>query len=104
MKKSIPIELDKVRNLRYGTNALCQMEDMLGKPISGFEETETGIKDLRIMLYCGLKWQDRRLSLVEVGNLMDEAISEKGIDYLNDKLVEALELALGTEKKTEQEY
>lgn len=103
MKKSVPIELDKVRNLRYGTNALCQMEDMLGKSISRLDE-ETGMKEFRVMLYCGLKWEDRKLTLMDVGNLMDGVISEKGIDYLNDKLSQALELALGTEKKTTQEY
>lgn len=98
MKKSVAIELDKVRNLRYGINALCQMEDMLGKPITSLQES-TGIKEFRIMLYCGLVWEDKELTLEKVGDLMDEVIAEKGIDYINEKVSEALELALGNNKK-----
>ncbi|WP_069649638.1 hypothetical protein [Caloranaerobacter ferrireducens] len=98
MKKSVAIELDKVRNLRYGINALCQLEDMLGKPITKLQN-ETGIKEFRVILYCGLIWEDKTLTLEKIGDLMDEAITEKGIDYINDKVSEALELALGNNKK-----
>lgn len=102
MKKFVSIELDKTRNLRYGINALCQMEEMLGKSVTKLQE-EIGIKEFRIMLYCGLVWEDNTITLEKVGDLMDEAISDKGIEYINGKVSEALELALGVKKKKIQE-
>ena len=34
MKKSVTIELDKIRNLRYGLNALVKVEELTGKTIT----------------------------------------------------------------------
>ena len=31
MKKSVTIELDKARHLRYGINALCTIEEIINK-------------------------------------------------------------------------
>ncbi|SHK48990.1 hypothetical protein [Paramaledivibacter caminithermalis] len=98
MKKFIPIEMDKVRNLRLGINAICQIEDMTGKTITKLNEN-LGIKEFRIILYCALKWEDKSLTLDKVGELMDEVIEKKGIDYLNEKLAEVLENSLGGTKK-----
>lgn len=98
MKKSVGIQLDKMRNLRYGINAICQMEDILNKPVSSLVDG-AGVRELRVMLFCGLSWEDKELTLEGVGDLMDEAIAENGVEYLSDKLAAALELALGDKKK-----
>lgn len=97
MKKAIPIELDKVRNLRFGINAICMVEELTGKPITALAEG-AGMKELRTLLYCGLVWEDNTLTLETAGDLMDLAIENKGIDYLSKKLGEAVELALPDKK------
>ncbi len=98
MKKSIAIELDKVRNLRFSTNAICQLEDLLGKPVSELQNG-AGFKELRAMLYCGLKWEDTSLTLDQAGIIMDEAMENQGISYLSEKLASAIQLALPDKKK-----
>ncbi|AOY76919.1 hypothetical protein [Clostridium formicaceticum] len=98
MKKSIAIELDKIRNLRIGINAICQIEDFIGKSISSLQDG-AGVKELRLMLFCGLNWEDKELTLERTGELMDEAIENNGIEYISEKLGEAIKLALPDKKK-----
>ncbi|WP_026478261.1 hypothetical protein [Alkaliphilus transvaalensis] len=98
MKKSIAIELDKIRNLRFSTNNICQLEDLLGKPVSELQNG-AGFKELRGMLYCGLKWEDQNLTLDQAGDIMDESMADKGIGYISEKLAAALQLALPDKKK-----
>lgn len=92
----VPIELDKPRNLRFSTNALVESEKMLGKSIAEFSQS-IGITELRILIYCGLRHEDKTLTLDQAGDLIDEAES---IAYLSDKLKDALEAALKTGKDT----
>ena len=98
MKKSVLIELDKARNLRFGINALCQLEDMIGKPVTDLQDG-AGITEIRAMLYCGLAWEDPDLTVDEVGEIMDDAMSDKGIDYISKKLTESITLSIGNKKK-----
>ncbi|MEB1809026.1 MAG: hypothetical protein LPK26_17350 [Bacillaceae bacterium] len=97
MKKSVAIELDKIRNLRLGVNARCKVEELTGKQISSFEGGLSE-NDLRIFLYCGLKWEDEELTLEQVGELMDDVIIEQGHQYLGDKITEAIELSMPKKK------
>lgn len=98
MKKYIHIELDRPRHLRYGINALCQLEKMTKKTVSDISKNP-GIIELRAMLYCGLTWEDKKLILEEVGNMMDEV---SDIEYISEKVGEAMELALGDDDKKKQ--
>lgn len=97
MKKSVVIELDKARNLRYGLNALCEMEDLLEKPISQIQTDENnamGMREIRIMLYCGLKWEDKDLTLEKSGEIADT----QNLNYIIEKVTEALTLSVGEEE------
>lgn len=96
MKQSIAIELDKVRHLRYGTNALAEAEDLLGMPVSALDEDNIGVKELRIMLYVGLMWEDPELTLMKAGDIIDDA--EMGFDELGEKIGEAVNLAMAKKK------
>lgn len=101
MKKSVAIELDKIRNLRIGINAMSMAEGMLGKPLSEMSKG-MGIRDIHVLLYCGLIWEEKALTLESVGDLLDDAVHEKGIEYLGEKIGEALELAFPDKKKLNQ--
>lgn len=74
--KIIAIDLDKERHLKYDLNAFEIMEDLTGKPVS---EIGSAVKmsTLKIMLYAGLKWEQKDLSLDYVGSLVN-------LDNLNE--------------------
>lgn len=95
MKKIVTFEADKARNLKYGTNALIQLEKELGKPLTAMETEAFKIEDLRTMIYVGLKWEDKELTYDAVGDIMDEAIEKHGMEYLSKKLGEAIKGAFG---------
>ena len=95
MKKTVAFEADKVRNLKFGMNAMIQLEKELGKPLSSLGADEFKLGDLRTMLFVGLKWEDKDLSLETVGEIMDEAIDKHGIEYLSEKIGEAMQGAFG---------
>lgn len=98
MRKSIPIELDKMRNLRFGTNALINFQDITGKTVQEVNK-RASLKDLRALLFCGLEWEDSTLTLEDIGNLLDIAIERDGLEGLADKIGKAVELAYPDKKK-----
>lgn len=98
MKKSVAIELDKARNLRYGMNALCTIEEIIGKPISALNLNSLSMKELRAILYAGLVYEDKTLTEESVGALIDDYSNIKDISI---KLGEAFTLAFG-ERKNEK--
>ena len=56
MKKSVMIQLDKIRNLRYGMNALVTIEELTGKSITKIDLSDISMKDLRNgILYRGVR-------------------------------------------------
>lgn len=93
--KTITFDADKSRNLKFGMNALIQLEKELGKPLTSMGTDEFKLEDLRTMLYIGLKWEDKKLSQDSVGDIMDEAIAKHGMEYLSTQLGEALQGAFG---------
>jgi hypothetical protein len=94
MKKSIPIELDKMRNLRLGVNAICDIESITGKSISNLTDG-AGLADIRTILYCGLRWEDDEIEMETVGDLIENA----DLKMVANKIGEAIELALPSGKK-----
>ena len=72
MKKSVTIELDKARNLRYGINALCTIEEIINKPITTLDLNNLSMKELRAILYAGLVHEDKSLTEESVGSLIDD--------------------------------
>lgn len=94
-KKMVAIELDKARNLYYNLNAIAEIEDKLGIPLSKMGEVDLGVKSIRTMLWAGLIHEDPELTEVEVGNLVDF----ENISYVQEKVGEAF--AAATEKKSQ---
>jgi hypothetical protein len=96
MRQSVAIQLDKVRHLRYGTNALAEAEDLLGRPISAINADNIGVKEIRVLLLVGLMWEDPGLTLTQVGDLIDDA--ELEFDELGAKIGEAVNMAMAKKK------
>lgn len=90
MKPSVLINLDRTRNIRLNTNALVKFEEILKKPLSEIG-TAFGLKEIRAALYVGLVHEDKDLTLETVGDLIDNV----GVEYVADKVGEALQLAIG---------
>ena len=44
-------------------------------------------------MYTGLKWDFKAITLAKAGDIMDEVIDAKGIEYLGEKIGEAIDLA-----------
>lgn len=83
---------NNIYQFRYSINQLCALEDLLGKPVSQLG-SNTGIRELRLMFYCGVT---PKMTLEEAGDVMADIIEEKGIDYLSTLLSEAIEKSIGT--------
>ncbi len=95
MKPYVIIELDKPRKLRFSINQLVEAEELLGRPITEvFKDGRIGLRELRLLLWVGLKWEDRRLTLQQVGELMDTV----SLTYIAEKLGEAITNAFGSEE------
>lgn len=70
-KGLVKIELDKERHLRYTMNALAEMEDQLGVPLSELKDVKMTIKNVRVILWAGLIHEDKEISIEEVGDMVD---------------------------------
>ena len=100
MRQGVPIILPSgVKTLRYGINALAMAEDMLGYSVQKLDSDSIGIKELRIMFYCGLRWENKNLSLDDAGDILDEGIDTIGLNELMDKLSTAITEAMPSSKK-----
>lgn len=86
MKKTVLIELDKARNMRLGTNQLARLEEM-GINLTGANQT-LGMREFRAFLFVALSWEDKNLTLEQVGDMMDDVFAdeEKGMEYLENKI------------------
>lgn len=100
MKKIVSIEMDKVRNLKFGINNLIELEKKLNRPLASLSGESFGLVDLRTILFIGLKWEDKELTEEQTGEIMDIAIENHGIQYLSEKLAEAMQSVFGGLKET----
>ena len=75
--KLVPIELGgKTRNLKYGFNALVDLEETFGISIQDFLgvlKTGAKLKDLRTILWVGLLHENEGLTQKQVGEMLDQS-------------------------------
>lgn len=95
MAKTVMINADKARNLKFGMNTLVELEEMLGTPITELDTSSFSMKDLRTIYYVGLKWEDKELTQELAGDVIDAVIENEGMEYLSNSLAKALESAFG---------
>ena len=87
----IGIELDKIRHLHFGLNALIALEETCGFPLEKIEGARKSPRLLRDLLWSGLVGEDPALTREDVGELV--GVSE--LANLWDAVTRALETALG---------
>jgi hypothetical protein len=85
----VEIELDKKRTLYFNMNAMAELEDILGVPLSELQNVKMGIKAVRAFLYAGLIHEDPELTLHAVGNMVDF----ENLEMVQEKIAEAFALA-----------
>lgn len=99
-----PIQLDKVRNLKYGMRAIDLIEKKFGKPIMAIEGIENGtltMEEYATIIWAGLVHEDKDLTPDKVMDLIDEhsslvAVSKEMWKALNETF------AVEEEKKKEK--
>lgn len=84
-KGNVSVSLDKVRTLRYTLNALGEIEDRLGVSIQDMGDIKMTIKNLRTLLWAGLMHEDKELTELQVGDMVDV----KNLQDVQKKVVEA---------------
>lgn len=98
--KIVKIRMDKERHLKFGMNATIQLEKDLGKPISQMG-TSPSLEELSIIMFHGLKWEDKKLTLELVGDLFDEAVEHYGtFQEVVKLLMEAFSATFGEKNAT----
>lgn len=90
------IELDKHRNLRFGYKALMLLEDMMGCSLKDINFKSLTLKDISIILYCGLVHEDESLSIDKVIDLLDE---QEDITLISNKIADAISNSFGDSVK-----
>ena len=89
-KNEVSIMLDKKRTIRFTLNALAEIEDTLGVPLSKLSEVELGVKTVRTMLWAGLLHEDETLTERQVGNWVDF----ENLEEVQTKVTEAFSMAM----------
>lgn len=91
--KIVVVNLDKERHLRFNLNALVLLEKETGRSMSDLVPDEKTGKNgfdmemLRALLYAGLKWEDKELTIELVGDMIDF----DNMNEVSEKLGEAME-------------
>lgn len=98
-KKNVIIEVNGDHKLmKLGFNGLIELEETLGKPITEIANGEVKFADLRTMFYIALKHGgDKNITVEQTGDLLDDVMSEKGMQYLTDKLTELFNNVMGVQ-------
>lgn len=99
--KYVEANLDKPRKLRFTSNSLARLEEVLKKPLGEalkplIQESESSgglaaidISMLRAMLWASLLHENPTLTMSQAGDLMDDAM-EAGNDGVFEKVFEAI--------------
>ena len=90
----VTVELDKARNLQYTMNSLVEIEEFINRPIS--ELGKLSMKEIREVLFIGLRHEDPGLTAEAVGAMVDF----NNIPALLEKFKEALSGGSNTAKGT----
>lgn len=86
----------KERKLKYDINALCDFEDVTGLAFGIIlvqPDKLYSFKVVRALLWAGLKHEDNKLTVPEMGNIINNDLVNKGrdlADFAND-ILEAIE-------------
>jgi len=85
---TVPIELDKPRQLRYTWGSLKRLRDE-GIILEDLDREELGDPSVFVtLLWAGLAWEDPTLTLMQAGDLVDIERTQEVVDLLGKALVQ----------------
>jgi hypothetical protein len=68
----VAIKLDKERRLRLTLNGMVKFRQETGKDLlKGFDMDDMSADDIRALLWACLVWEDKDLTLEDVGDMID---------------------------------
>lgn len=83
--KIVAINLDRERHLKFNLNSLITIERITGQRFDKMGD-DMSLETLRAMLFAGLSWEDKELTLDEIGELIDFENLEQVMDKLNEAM------------------
>lgn len=94
----VPVQLDKMRNLRYGMKAISLIEKKFGKSIAKIDMDNMTMEEIATFIWAGLVHEDKELTPDKVMELVDNFST---VQAVMEKVSEAMNLAFGgtVEKK-----
>lgn len=86
---------EKSYTIRFDYNAICDIEELSGIPISRLlNENSAGTFTMRYLLWGGLKWKNNGLTKAEAGRLIAKLVEAKQYKAVMQGLAECLQYAL----------
>lgn len=80
--------------LKFSINAHCEAEELLGFPITQIDENSAGIGTFRTLLFVGLKYGGNPVAMDQAGEVFEEIIQDKGMEYFSNQIGEAINKSL----------
>ena len=103
----IPLVLcERTYDIAFDFNAMAELEDVyeggFDKAMKSMAEGKRTLKTIRALIYSSIKPRYPKITLVEVGELLTEALqSEEKMQYISETLQKAMTLAMPEQDKTE---
>ncbi|WDU84207.1 hypothetical protein [Caloramator sp. Dgby_cultured_2] len=89
--KMIPIQLDKERHLKFDLNAFAELEELYGDFQTAMDAMSKGsIKAIRAMLWAGLIHEDEKLTIKQVGSMIDMTNINEIVSAISKAISEAM--------------
>lgn len=95
-----PVELDKVRNFRYGMKAISTIEKKFKKPISKVDFENMTMEDTATIIWAGLVHEDKNLTVEKVMDFIDE---KGNLQQVMQVMSEAMSAAFGGKEEGKNE-
>ena len=94
---------DKEYELKFPVNTLCMMaEDNID--VMNIENVPVNLKTIRDLFYYGLKYENKKITKNQAGDLMDDYLAEGGNIYdLFVEIMNALAKSLGKGKANKED-
>lgn len=99
MKQSLPVKMDRMRNLRYGHAAIAKAEDIIGRRISDININRLSFGEAAKLIWAGLEHEDRELTPDRVLEIMDD--HDLSMGEILGMAAEAIVMAFPPQKKKE---
>lgn len=79
MKPSIPVKMDKMRNLRYGHAAIAKAETVIGRRVGEIDIFRLSFDDASKLIWAGLEHEDKAITPEWVLETLDEYDLDIGV-------------------------